>query len=82
MLNSIYFLLTLIVVLMLLVWSLKNDKAASIKDQFGLFAMRIPDGNSRGDSSKKQPYVPGQDTAVRGAPVDEPHTEPHTEPQA
>jgi hypothetical protein len=75
MLNSIYFLLTLIAVVLLLVWSLRNDKAASIKDQFGLFAMRIPDGKPRG-SSKKQPYVPGQNAIPHPAPDGEQGTEP------
>lgn len=75
MLNSIYFLLTLIVVVLLLHWSLKNDRAASIKDQKGLFAMRIPGDQPRG-SGKKQPYVPGQN-ALHTPPAadgDEPQT--------
>ncbi len=60
--DSIYFALTLVVVVWLLVWSLRNDKARSIDDQSGLFAMRSP-GNKSRKSTKKQPYVPGQDAA-------------------
>jgi hypothetical protein len=82
MLNSIYFVLTLAVVIMLLVWSLKNDKAASIKDQKGLFAMRVPDGKSRG-GTKKQPYVPGQNAAeAQAGPGAGPSPESGGEPQA
>jgi len=69
MLNSIYFLLTVILVVMLLYWSLRNDKATSIDQQKGLFAMRTPDPNQR-RSSKKQPYVPGQNVTPEGGAPD------------
>ena len=81
MLNSIYFLLTLIVVVLVLHWSLKNDKAASIKDQKGLFAMRIP-GQKPLRSGKKQPYVPGQNTRHSPPSGDAPQIDPRGEPQA
>lgn len=54
MLNGIYFLGSIIAVLIVFVWYIRNDKVPADKPTTGLLAMKLPGDNPQAKTKKKK----------------------------